>query len=344
LSLSSRPLLPVGLSDLVPPLAGLRLQAMYTACTLMAQFGYLLAAPPLLEFETDLNTGAEEGDTNPAFRLMDPLTRSMMVLRRDITPQISRLASTRLKNTPRPLRLSYAGQVCRAAGNALSPEREFMQLGAEYFGGDSAWVTAEIIMVAFAVLKTWGISGITADICAPAVLESLLREAALTPEQIQFARQAAAAKDSAGFAALPPELAAQLELLKKGEGASIPLLKPYFEKVAAVQAALAQLCPDLAISVDFLEHQGFSYQSGLCFSLFAAGIPAEIGRGGVYRAGDESACGFSLYLDPLLEKMRPAPTRPIKSIAATMPLAQRLELHAQGFDTIHDMQNKEIQL
>jgi ATP phosphoribosyltransferase regulatory subunit len=47
------------------------------------------------------------------FPLMDPVSQRMMGLRPDITPQVPRIAASRLKNSPRPLRLSYAGQVVR---------------------------------------------------------------------------------------------------------------------------------------------------------------------------------------------------------------------------------------
>lgn len=51
------------------------------------------------------------------FRLMDPDTRRMMALRPDITPQIARIAATRLPDMPRPLRLSYAGPCVLMASN-----------------------------------------------------------------------------------------------------------------------------------------------------------------------------------------------------------------------------------
>ena len=45
----------------------------------------------------------------------------MMALRSDYTPQIGRLAETRLAEAPRPLRLCYAGQVLTIKSDALDP-------------------------------------------------------------------------------------------------------------------------------------------------------------------------------------------------------------------------------
>ena len=45
--------------------------------------------------------------------------------------------------------------------------------------------------------------------------------------------------------------------------------------------------PDLKLTVDPLERQGFEYQTGLSFTLFARSARRELGRGGRYRIGGE---------------------------------------------------------
>ncbi|MEJ0067606.1 MAG: ATP phosphoribosyltransferase regulatory subunit [Pseudomonadota bacterium] len=42
-------------------------------------------------------------------------------MRADMTIQVARIATTRLAGRPRPLRLSYAGDVLRVKGNAAAP-------------------------------------------------------------------------------------------------------------------------------------------------------------------------------------------------------------------------------
>ena len=68
------------------------------------------------------------------FRLMDPDSQRMMGLRADTTPQVARIATTRLANAPRPLRLSYAGQCLRVRGSQLAPDRQIAQTGIELIG------------------------------------------------------------------------------------------------------------------------------------------------------------------------------------------------------------------
>jgi ATP phosphoribosyltransferase regulatory subunit len=62
---------------------------------------------------------------------------------------------------------------------------------------------------------------------------------------------------------------------------------------------------EVALTLDPTERHGFEYQSWLGFSLFAAGVRGEIGRGGTYAivhgdSREEPAVGFSLYADAIL--------------------------------------------
>ena len=87
------------------------------------------------------------------FRLMDPVSQRMMGLRADMTPQVGRIAASRLKGAPRPLRLSYAGQVLRVKGEQLRPERQIGQVGVELIGTASAAADAEAVLLAAEALR-----------------------------------------------------------------------------------------------------------------------------------------------------------------------------------------------
>src|SRR5690606_5561529 len=101
------------------------------------------------------------------FRLMDPVSQRMMGLRADMTLQVARIAATRLRNEPRPLRLSYAGQVLRVTGSQLRPERQFGQAGVELIGAVSAAADAEVALLAAEALTVVGVSGISVDLNLP---------------------------------------------------------------------------------------------------------------------------------------------------------------------------------
>ena len=51
---------------------------------------------------------------------MEPSTKKILVIRPDITPQIAKLASTKLNHINRPIRLMYSGEVLRNAKKLIS--------------------------------------------------------------------------------------------------------------------------------------------------------------------------------------------------------------------------------
>src|SRR5262245_20731879 len=114
---TERALLPNGLNDTLMPHAAVEAEMERRVLEAFARFGYERVKPPLAEFEDSLMDGPGGAVAAQMFRLMDPVTQRMMGLRPDITPQIARIATTRLTNAPRPLRLSYAGPVLQVRGS-----------------------------------------------------------------------------------------------------------------------------------------------------------------------------------------------------------------------------------
>ena len=133
--------------DLLPPEAALEAQATEKLITTFYCNGYQLVKPPLVEFEDNLIVGSGAATAAQSFRLMDPDSQRMMAIRADMTVQISRIASSRLGHLPRPLRLSYAGQVLRVKGSNLRPLRQFGQVGAELIGSGAPDADIEMIIL-----------------------------------------------------------------------------------------------------------------------------------------------------------------------------------------------------
>ena len=101
----------------------------------------------------------------------------MMGLRADTTPQVARIATTRLATAPRPLRLSYAGQCLRVRGNQLAPDRQVAQAGIELIGHDSPEADAETVLVAAEALAALGLTRVSFDLTLPMLVPSLLDDA-----------------------------------------------------------------------------------------------------------------------------------------------------------------------
>src|SRR5947199_8302668 len=127
-------LLPAGLYDLLPPEAEIEAALTARLMGVFAAHGYQRVKPPLVEFEDTLLAGPGTAMASDTFRTMDPISHRMVGVRADMTPQVARIAATRLLHRPRPLRLSYAGQVLRVRGSAMRPEPPIGQAGAALMG------------------------------------------------------------------------------------------------------------------------------------------------------------------------------------------------------------------
>ena len=321
-------LLPTGLRDLLPPEAGAEAALAEALLARFAAQGYERVKPPLVEFEESMLSGAGTGLADQTFRLMDPASHRMMAVRSDLTPQIARIAASRLSRSPRPLRLSYAGEILRVRGGELRPERQFRQVGFELIGiGAGAACDAEVILLAADALRALGLEGgLSVDLNAPTLVASLIAEAGLDAASAGALRDALDRKDATAVEGAGGEVAALLVRLLRATGAAGTALDALAElalpgraagalaHLREVAALLREEAPALALTVDPIEWRGFEYHTGTSFSLFAGGVRTELGRGGRYSVGDagaagEEAAGCTIYVDTVL-RAAPAPPAP----------------------------------
>ena len=284
---------------------------------------------------------------------MDPASHRMMAVRSDLTPQIARIAASRLSRSPRPLRLSYAGEILRVRGGELRPERQFRQVGFELIGiGAGAACDAEVILLAADALRGLGLEGgLSVDLNAPTLVASLLAEAGLDAHDSAALRDALDRKDAAAVQDADGAVAGLLAPLMRATGAAETALDALAQLSlpGAAAAALAQLlevatllreaAPELALTIDPIEWRGFEYHTGTSFSLFAGGVRTELGRGGRYSVGDagadaEEAAGCTIYVDTVL-RAAPAPQAPRRVyLPHGTPRADGTGLRDEGWVTI----------
>lgn len=338
-------LLPAGLADILPPEAELRARLIETVMDCFAAHGYQRVSLPLLEFEESLFSGSGAATAEQTFRLMDPESHRMMGLRADTTPQIARLAATRLAEAPRPLRLAYAGQCLRVRGTQLQPERQVGQAGIELIGHDTAAADAEIILTALEALAAAGLSQVSVDLTLPSLVLHFIHRAA--PARQPALARALERRDAAEVARLGGDEAGTLLRMLEASGPAeraIPRLlaldlpeaaRRQAARLADTVAALRAHRPELQITADAVEFRGYQYHTGICMTLFAPGIQAELGRGGRYLSGDtEPATGITLYPDTLIRAVPAPKLRQRVYVPFGTPLAEAAGLRAQGFATV----------
>src|SRR5947209_13210151 len=211
-------LLPAGLYDLLPPEA--EVEAAVTACLMgvLAAHGYERVKPPLVEFEETLLSGPGATMASDTFRTMDPISHRMIGVRADMTPQVARIAATRLSHKPRPLRLSYAGQVLRVRGSEMRPERQIGQAGAELIGAGGPAADVETIAVAGEALAAVGVPHLSVDLTLPTLVPAIAEAYEISGERLVALRAALDRKDAAAVARLAGEAGELLARLVAAAG------------------------------------------------------------------------------------------------------------------------------
>jgi ATP phosphoribosyltransferase regulatory subunit len=347
-------LLPAGLHDVLP------LDAAHEAAMverLMAEFarhGYDRVKPPMIEFEASLLSGPGAAMATQTFRLMDPISQQMLAIRPDITLQVARIATSRLVNEPRPLRLSYAGQVLRVKGSQLRPERQFGQVGVELIGAFQPTADAEAVLLAVRALQSLGVPNISVDLNVPTLVPTVCRALGLPDEETFHLRQALDRRDAAGVAAVGGTAAGLLAQLMAASGPAPRALAALAgldlpdaatadrNRLTEVVRLIDAAAPDLMVTVDLVEFRGFEYQTGLSFTLFSRGVRGELGRGGRYRAGGngggitegEPSTGFTLYLDTVLRAVPGPDPVPRLFVPVEVAASEGDRLRAEGWVTV----------
>jgi ATP phosphoribosyltransferase regulatory subunit len=334
-------LLPSGLYDLLPPDARMESDASAHLLACFESFGYAQVSPPLLEFETSLLSGRGEALAGQTFRVMDPMSQTMMGFRADITLQVARIATARLGHEPRPLRLCYAGPILQIKPDPIRPERQLTQAGIELIGTDSAHADVEVMTVAVEALMALGIRDISIDINLPGLLSELCPEAQGNAELKAHIKDAVRRRDAATIARLPVKNAALLASLIEAAGPvekTLTLLRKtgsaQTDTLAIVAENLKKNCPQAAFTLDPLEYRGFDYHQGIGFSLFARGLRHELGRGGRYRTDNDSATGFTLYVTHLLRLLSPLEEKKRILVPLATPPEAAQKLRSEGWVTV----------
>lgn len=313
-------LLPEGFHDRLPPLADAA--ALLEARLLGAAFahGYERVDPPLVEFFEGLAQRLKASRTIDAVRYVDPVSQRTLAIRPDITAQVGRIAATRMAHHPRPVRLSYAGQVLKLRAAELDPEREARQVGCELIGLDSVAAAREIVGVAVEALQAADVAGLSIDFTLPDLVDTLAAgPLPVAAERIELLKDRLDAKDAGGVAAIDARYLPLIEAAGPFAAAHDRLCQ--FDVGGALRSRLDGLwkiaealdgC--VAMTLDPTERHGFEYQSWIGFSIFAQGVRGEIGRGGSYTViheggAEEPAIGFSLYPDAIVDGGLSVPER-----------------------------------
>ncbi len=267
-----------------------------------ARWGYREIIPPTFEFYENLAVGAGPRLQQATYRFFDRDGRTL-ALRPDFTPQVARIAATKLFDQPMPLRCSYVGSLFRYEEPQAGRQREFTQAGVELIGANTYGADAEILALSLASLEALGLEGVQINLGQMAFFRSVT--AGLAGDALEAVREAIDRKNQARLCAAVAAAGSALDGAQADLLCRLPALMGQEDvlaeatrlcaRLAAPQPALAAL-DRLArvyqqlhaygvagrVILDLGEVRGMDYYTGITFRGLVPGLGWPVVSGGRY--------------------------------------------------------------
>jgi histidyl-tRNA synthetase len=223
--------------------------------------------------------------------------------------------------------------------------RERWQCGAELIGVGSAVADAELIALSLEILKKLGLKGVELRLSHAGLIKALLVKLGLSPEEQNRLFDRILDGDAEAFTKISresPELGNLLPFLSlKGQTSgflrnqkallarSMPEICSSLDDFLRTVALLDDL--GLKYQINIASGAGFEYYTGMIFQFFLG--KEKIGGGGRYDAlipsmggGNVPASGFALYLDSLMNLVKP------EAIASPLPQRILIQLSSDNIE------------
>ena len=283
---------------------------------LFSGYGYSEVMTPGLEFYDVFNGKVRYFPQETMYKLVDGKNR-LMVLRPDNTMPIARLAATRLRDEPLPLKLFYNQSIFMVNPKNSGRDDEFTQSGIEILGGESRAADLEALVLAASSLSICDSESARLEIGESSIFRLLTDELGADDEQADMLQALIEAKNYpalsealAGYNCAAAEALANLpklfggaEVFDKAEKYMITdALKQKLAALRGLYDGLTASGLDM-IRVDLgLVHKR-NYYTGIIFRGYMEGYGLSVLSGGRYDAltGDFGrsvpAVGFALNVE-----------------------------------------------
>ena len=289
---------PYGTRDLLPRDAAEMRHMEDMLSRLFRSWGYDEVITPTIEhLETLVPRIPEE---NSLFMLLGNKNK-LLALRNEMTTPIARLVSSRLKDAPVPLKLSYLGNVFRVEQTQMGRQCEFHQAGVELMGSETPASDAEIISLAIESVLTCGIKD----------FQSKELKSAIECHDIVLMNQLIdtlplSARDKETLKALPL-LNGREDLLKRLYGFSLNTQSlSAVDNLAEIYALIKSYGYKDYVCFDLGTIRDFNYYTGMVFEGYSIGLGFPLCGGGRYDhllteyGNPMPATGFALGMERIL--------------------------------------------
>jgi histidyl-tRNA synthetase len=311
-----------------------------------ALYGFKETITPIVEPFELLSAKSGEEIRQRMF-IFDDLGGRKVALRPEFTASIARLATTALKNEPKPFRLFSVGSVYRYDEPQKGRYREFWQANFELMGSSRPEADAEILLLANSLLKNVGLSGYALKLGHVGVVRGLLSQEEVDDKTQNAILQKMDKKEYEAASALAPSekcrnvLAGLVEL--KGETAleTIQKMREYVKSCEKASVAVENLAAILNLvtesgceiqTVDPAFARGLEYYTGMIFELYVPQLDIALGGGGRYDRLIEAfggeptpAVGVAAGLDRIalaMQAQKTALKKPQQKKASIIPIKE----------------------
>ncbi len=321
---------PRGTRDFLPAEMAQRRHIERRMRTIAQSFGYGEIQTPMFEEQELFTLKSGEGIIGEMYAFEDKGGRKI-ALRPEVTAAVVRAYVNEAQVAPKPLRWYYFAECFRYERPQKGRYRQFWQFGCELIGADSAAADAEVIALAYELLKSSGVRFVL-KIGHLAPMKHMLRDldageqkkvmAALDKRDMDLLKTTLDAIDH-------PDLYEPLTTLITAETLDqVWQVTGDIPEKSRIEETFRYLT---AQNIPFVQNfgiaRGLDYYTGMVFEGFADNLGAEnqILGGGVYRLAhlfggkDVPSCGFAIGFDRVMVSLGEITpdTAPVVAVVAT---------------------------
>ena len=322
-----------GMRALLPQEAEVLTYVIAQARTTAKQYGFQEVITPVVEPFELLSAKSGEEIRQRMF-IFDDLGGRKVALRPEFTASVARLATTTLRNEPKPQRIFSVGSVYRYDEPQRGRYREFWQANFELMGSAKPEADAEIILLMDSLMKNVGLQGYALKLGHVGVLKGIMSQDSVEDKTQNAVLQKMDKKEyDAALALVESEkckvtLQSLIELKGDSPVETVEKMKqqvqgyPQALEAAENLGAIVTLVTESGCKIELVDPafaRGLEYYTGVIFEVYVPQLDIALGGGGRYDKlievfGGEStpAVGMAAGLDRVALAMQTQKT-PLKT-------------------------------
>lgn len=316
------PQIPYGTRDFLPKEARQKRALEGALAYLFASWGYDEVVTPTMEYLETMAVGAGNELEQHMFKFFDKNNR-ILALRSDMTTPMARVAATRFKESPSPMKLFYITNVFRYEQAQAGRQCEFYQAGVEIMGVSEPTADAEAIALAVEAMLTSGLQKFQIGLGQVDFINGIMEQSELSLSQRQQVKQAMVTRNLVGLdeilvnSGLPEGEQKLLKNIPLLHGTKEMLNEAYsmvtneksrkaLDNLSAIYSLLESYGVAQYVDFDLGIIRDFEYYTGMVFECYTPGLGFPICGGGRYDTMlnsfgmNSGATGFALGIERVL--------------------------------------------